>query len=111
ETPELGGAPSGTHAIDVQHTLEGAQLADDAGQVHAVLHADHQMNDAGAAVALVHADLLDIAVGGVDAAGQQGDQAALVLQFDAQLDVEFANDVLGPGQLDAFFRVVADLAD
>src|SRR5690606_39809781 len=30
---------------------------------------------------------------------------------DAQLDVEFAGDVLGPGKLDALVRVVADFGD
>ncbi|RMS61260.1 hypothetical protein ALP63_05250 [Pseudomonas syringae pv. aceris] len=34
-----------------------------------------------------------------------------MLKFDTQLDVEFASHILGPGQLDAFFRVVADFAD
>src|SRR5450830_568185 len=99
------------HAGDADHPGQGAQFLDHAGQVHAVVHADHQLDHADATIAFVHADFLDIAVGGIDAAGQQGDQAALVLQLDAQLDIEFAGDILGPGELDAFFRVVADFAD
>src|SRR5450830_1199338 len=99
------------HAGDADHPGQGAQFLDHAGQVHAVVHADHQLDHADATIAFVHADFLDIAVGGIDAAGQQGDQAALVFQLDAQLDVEFAGDILGPGELDAFFRVVADFAD
>src|SRR5690606_15171706 len=93
------------------HALDRSQLTDDASQVDAVVHADYQLDDADAAVALVHADLLDVAVCGIDATGQQGDQAALVLELDAQLDVEFAGDVLGPGKLDALVRVVADFGD
>ena len=69
------------------------------------------MDHADTAVAFVHADFFDIAVGGVDAAGQQGDQATLVLQLDSQFDIELTGDVLGPGKLHAFFRVVADFTD
>src|SRR3989344_4349944 len=71
-----------THAGDADHTGQGAQLFDHAGQVHTVVHA-----------------------------GQQGDEAALVFQLNPQLDVEFAGDILGPRELDAFFRVVADFGD
>src|SRR3546814_4869380 len=78
---------SGLDAGDAGDALDRAQLLDDSGQVHAVMHADHQLDDADAAVALVHADLLDVAVGGIDAAGEQGDQAALVLQLDPELDI------------------------
>src|SRR5690606_9525136 len=104
-------APSGAQAGDADDALERTQLLDDARQVHAVMYADDELNHADAAVALVHADLLDVAVGGIDAAGQQGDQAALVLQFDAQFDIEFAGDVLGSVELDAFVRAVANVDD
>src|SRR3990167_5314551 len=100
-----------THAGDADHPGQSAQFLDHAGQVHTVVNADHQLHDADATIAFVHADFLDIAVGRVDAAGQQGDQTALVLQLDPQLDVEFAGDILGPRELDAFFRVVADFGD
>ncbi|RMT54308.1 hypothetical protein ALP46_05441 [Pseudomonas amygdali pv. myricae] len=79
--------------------------------MHTVVHADHQLDHADATIAFVHTDFFDIAVGRVDAAGQQSDQAALMLEFDTQFDVEFAGDILGPGQLNAFFRVVTDFAD
>src|SRR5437868_8336631 len=100
-----------THTGDAGDPGQGAQFLDHAGQVHAVVHADHQLDHADATIAFIHADFFDIAVGRVDAAGQQGDQAALVFQLDAQFDIEFAGDILGPRELDAFFRVVADFAD
>lgn len=99
---DTGKSGSATQAGDPDHSLEGAQLLDDAGQVDAIVHADDQLDHADAAVALVHADLLDVAVGRVDAGGEQGDQATLVLQLDAQFDIEFAGDILGPAELDAF---------
>src|SRR5690606_42047527 len=71
------------HAGDADHPLERAQLLDHAGQMHTVMHTDHQLDHADAAIALVHADLLDIAIGGIDAAGEQGNQAALVFQLHA----------------------------
>src|SRR5690606_18911097 len=97
--------------MNVDDTREGAQLTDDAGQMDAIVNADYQLDHADASVALIHADLLDIAVGSVDAAGEQCDQAALVFQLDAQFDVELADHVLGPGQLYALLRIVANLAD
>jgi hypothetical protein len=78
-----------THAGDANHPGQGAQFLDYAGQVHTVVHADHQLDHADATIAFVHADFLDIAVGGIDAAGQQRNQASLVFQLDAQFDVEF----------------------
>ncbi|MNM96474.1 hypothetical protein D3C81_1089510 [compost metagenome] len=69
------------------------------------------MDHADATIAFIHADFFDVAVGGVDAAGQQRDQAALMLQLDTQFDIEFTRDILGPGQLHAFFRVVSDFTD
>src|SRR3989344_8844484 len=99
------------HAGDADHPGQGAQFLDHTGQVHTVVHADHQLDHADATIAFIHADFFDVAVGRVDAAGQQGDQAALVFQLNAQFDVEFAGDILGPRELDAFFRVVADFAD
>ncbi|RMO04789.1 hypothetical protein ALQ48_06206 [Pseudomonas coronafaciens pv. zizaniae] len=99
------------HPGDACDTGQRAQFLDHSGQMHAIMYADYQLNHADAPIAFVHADFFDIAVRGVDAAGQQGNQAALMLQFDTQFDVEFAGDVLGPGQLDAFFRVMTDFAD
>src|SRR5476651_229856 len=101
----------GAHAGDADHPGQGAQFLDHAGQVHTVVHADHQLDHADATIAFVHADFLDIAVGRIDAAGQQSDQAALVFQLDPQLDVEFAGDILGPRKLDALLGVVADFTD
>src|SRR5690606_29565353 len=79
--------------------------------VYTVTHADHHLHHTEAAVAFVHADFFDVAISGVDAAGKQGDESALVFQFNAQFDIEFAANVLGPGQRDAFFRVGANLGD
>ncbi|KPW26109.1 Uncharacterized protein ALO83_04869 [Pseudomonas cannabina pv. alisalensis] len=99
------------HPGNTSNPGKGAQFPDHAGQVHTVVHADHQLDHADATIALVHADFFDVAIGRVDTAGQQGDQAALMLQFDTQLDVEFAGNVLGPRELDAFFRVVTNFAN
>ena len=79
----LLGCSSGSDPGNPYHTLNGAQLFDHVSQVNAIVDADDQLHHADAPVALVHTDFFDIAVGGVDAAGEQGDQAALVLQFDA----------------------------
>ena len=45
--------------------------------MHSVMHADHELDDADTTIALVHADFFDVAVGSIDAAGQQSDQATL----------------------------------
>lgn len=74
----------GAHAGDADDPGQGAQFLDHAGQVHAVVHADHQLDHADAAIAFVHADFLDIAVGRVHAAGQQGvDYGDLMSVMDA----------------------------
>ena len=64
------------------------------------MNTDHQLYHAQAAISFVHADFFDIGIGFTDGTGQQGDQAALVGQLDAQFDIELAADAFGPGQRD-----------
>ena len=75
--------------------------------MQAVAYPNDQLYDADASVAFVDADLVDAGVGDGDAGGELGNDAALVFQFDAQLDGKFATDVLVPRQVQGLLAVMA----